>query len=249
MARKPRFYLPGSPVHAVQRGRNKTAIFIDDFDRLEYLRSLKQAADDCGCAVHAYVLMTNHVHLLLTPEQQTSVARMFQNLGRHYVRYFNSTHGRYKGLWEGRYKSNIIQSEIYLLTCQRYIEMGPVRAGIADHPAKYRWSSYAANALGVSNPVVTGQEEYMVLGHTPADRQSVYRNLFDSPVGFVELELLELALQSGTPLGNEEFNSQIEALSGRKIGFFNRGRPPTPQENRSAAEKQVSESTEVLLRQ
>lgn len=226
MPRKPRFYLPGSPLHAVQRGRNKAAIFFDDFDRLEYLRCLKQAADDCGCAVHAYVLMTNHVHLLLTPDRPTSAARMFQSLGRHYVRYFNEAHGRHESLWEGRYKSNIIQSQIYLLTCQRYIEMNPVRASITDHPAKYRWSSYAANALGVSNSVVTEHAEYLVLGRSPADRQSVYRDLFDSPLDIDELELLECALQSGTPLGSEKFISQIEAMSGRKVGFFKRGRPP-----------------------
>ncbi len=225
MPRKPRFYLPGAPVHAVQRGHNKAAIFFDNFDYLEYLCCLKQAADACGCAVHAYVLMTNHVHLLLTPDQPTSVARLFQSLGRHYVRYINATYRRHGSLWEGRYKSNIIQSQTYLLACQRYIEMNPIRAGVVNYPAKYRWSSYAANALGVSNPVVTEHAEYLAMGRSPADRQSAYRDLFDSPLDVDELELLGYALQSGTPLGSAKFISQIEAMSGRKIGFSRRGRP------------------------
>ena len=232
MPRKPRFYLPGAPVHAVQRGHNKAAIFFEDFDYLEYLRCLKLAADECGCAVHAYVLMTNHVHLLMTPDHPDSIAGLFQSLGRHYVRYINDTYKRHGSLWEGRYKSAIIQSGIYLLTCQRYIEMNPVRAGMVDHPAEYRWSSYGANALGVSNPIVSEHEEYLSLGYSLKDCKSSYRGLFDIPLGVDEMELLRSALQTGTPLGNDRFRSQIEAVSGRKVGYLGRGRP----RNRDAPE-------------
>lgn len=210
MPRKPRFYVPGAPVHAVQRGHNRSAIFFDDLDYLEYLRCLKQAADGCDCEVHAYVLMTNHVHLLLTPERADSVARLFQSLGRHYVRYINETYRRQGGLWEGRYKCNVIESQAYLLSCMRYIELNPVRAGMVDHPAKYRWSSYAANALGVSNAILTAHAEYGTLGRLADDRQLVYRGLFDGEASSAELTLLRCALQTGTPLGNEKFNAEIE---------------------------------------
>jgi len=225
MPRKPRFFVPGAPVHAVQRGHNRSAVFFDDFDYLEYLRCLKQAADSCGCAVHAYVLMTNHVHLLLTPERADSVGRLFQGLGRHYVRYINMTYQRHGSLWEGRYKCNVIESQAYFLRCMRYIELNPVRAGMVDHPAKYRWSSYAANALGISNAVLTAQAEYVALGSVPADRQSAYRVLFDGDADADELALLRESLQTGTPLGNEQFKAAIEAALGLKVGFVSRGRP------------------------
>ena len=225
MPRKPRFYLPGAPVHAVQRGHNKAAVFLDDFDYLEYLRCLKQASDTYGCKVHAYVLMTNHIHLLMTPEDGMSVSKLFQWLGGHYVRYANETYGRSGSLWEGRYKATIVQSQNYFLTCQRYLEMNPVRAGMVDHPAKYRWSSYSANALGVSNSILSEHEEYLLLGRTPEERQSAYRGLFDTALEVEEIALQRSALQTGTPLGNDRFRSQIEAVSGRKTGFLKRGRP------------------------
>ena len=225
MPRKPRFYAPGAPVHAIQRGHNRSAVFFDDFDYLEYLSCLKQAADGCGCRIHAYVLMTNHVHLLLTPEHADSVGRLFQSLGRHYVRYINETYQRHGGLWEGRYKCNIIESQVYLLSCMRYIEMNPVRAGIVDHPARYRWSSYAANALGVHNAVLTAQAEYLALGRLPAERQSAYRGLFEGELDADQLILLRCALQTGTPLGNERFKAEIEAALNTKVGFARRGRP------------------------
>lgn len=225
MPRKPRFYLPGVPVHAVQRGHNKSAVFFDDFDYIEYLRCLKLASDDCECLIHSYVLMTNHIHLLITPKDSASIAKMFQSLGRHYVRYINETYNRRGSLWEGRYKSTIIQSQVYLLACYRYIEMNPVRAGMVEYPAEYRWSSYGINALGVSNPVVSTHTEYRGLGATKKDCQLVYRELFDSPQGAEELGLLRAALQSGTPLGNEKFIAQVEEVCARKVGFSCRGRP------------------------
>ncbi len=230
MPRKPRFYVPGAPVHAVQRGHNRSAVFFEDFDYLEYLRCLKHAADSSGCKIHAYVLMTNHVHLLLTPESADSAGRLFQSLGRHYVRYVNKTYQRHGSLWEGRYKCNVIESQEYFLSCMRYIELNPVRAGMVDHPAKYRWSSYAANALGVSNAVLTMQAEYAALGSVAADRYSAYRGLFDGEPDADELALLRKSLQTGTPLGNEKFKVEIEAALGLKIGFACRGRPKNSSE-------------------
>lgn len=225
MPRKPRFYVPGAPVHAVQRVHNWSAVFFADLDYLEYLRCLKQAADSCGCAVHAYVLMTNHVHLLLSPERSESVGRLFQSLGRHYVRYVNETYRRHGGLWEGRYRGNVIDSQAYLLSCMRYIERNPVRAGMVDHPASYRWSSYTANALGVSNAILTAHAEYVALGRLPDDRQSAYRGLFEVDTASDEQDQFRCALQTGTPLGNAQFKGQIEAALRVKVGFAQRGRP------------------------
>lgn len=225
MPRKPRFFVPGLPVHAVQRGHNRSAVFFEDFDYLEYLRRLKQAADEYGCSIHAYVLMSNHVHLLLTPARETSPGRMFQKLGRHYVQYVNSTYRRSGTLWEGRYKGNLIDSRGYLLACMRYIEMNPVRAGMVEHPAQYRWSSYAANALGESNAILSAHAEYLALGNTAASRRAAYRGLFEQPEDGDEQAHLRVALQSGTPLGNAAFRREIEALLQRKVGRMHRGRP------------------------
>jgi len=211
----------------LQRGHNQSAVFFTDFDYLEYLRCLKQAADSCGCKVHAYVLMTNHVHLLLTPERANSVACLFQSIGRHFVRYINEIYQRCGGLWEGRYKCNVIESQSYLLACMRYIELNPVRAGMVDHPAKYRWSSYAANALGVSNAVLAIHAEYKALGRSPDARQTAYRSLFDKMEDADELAQLRNALQTGTPLGNARFKLEIEAALNIKVGFARRGRPRT----------------------
>ena len=225
MPRKPRFYVPNMPVHVMQRGHNRGAVFFSVQDYLEYLRCLKHAADNYGCKVHGYVLMTNHVHLLVTPENKESIGQLFQGVGRHYVRYVNKTYHRHGGLWEGRYKGNIIQSQAYLLSCMRYIEMNPVRAGMVDHPAKYRWSSYSANALGVSNAILSQHEEYISLGTSADLRQKVYQGLFDDNIETDVIDFLRQSLQSGTPLGSDQFKSQIEAAVGRKVGWVRPGRP------------------------
>ena len=225
MPRKPRYYLPGMPAHVMQRGHNRGPVFFSDQDYLEYLRCLKHAANDYDCKIHSYVLMTNHVHLLVTPERKESIGQMFQGLGRHYVRYVNDTYQRHGGLWEGRHKGNIIQSQNYLLSCMRYIEMNPVRAGMVDHPAKYRWSSYAANALGMNNSILHQHDEYIGLGASKDHRQKVYLELFDYDLDSGALELLRQSLQSGTPLGNDQFKAQIERVVGRKVGWICPGRP------------------------
>jgi putative transposase len=225
MPRKLRFYLPDVASHVMQRGHNRGPVFFAEQDYLEYLRCLKHAADNYGCKVHAYVLMTNHVHLLVTPETMESVGELFQGLGRHYVRYVNDTYQRHGGLWEGRHKGNIIQSQSYLLSCMRYIEMNPVRARMVGHPAQYRWSSYTANALGMSNAILHQHDEYIGLGASPDLRQKAYQELFACDFDSDVLELLRRSLQSGTPLGNDQFKTRIEAIVGKKIGSIGRGRP------------------------
>ena len=225
MPRKPRFYVPGIPVHVVQRGHNKDPAFFDDLDYHEYLRCLKRAADTEECEVHAYVLMTNHVHLLLSPARSDSIGRIFQSLGRHYVRYINDAYQKRGALWEGRYKSHLVQSQTYFLACMRYIELNPVRASMVTHPAQYRWSSYAANALGVSNPVIRAHSEYLALGNSLANCCASYQELFEHQINEDQLMLFRRALQTGTPLGNEKFKAQIEKTLGRHVGLMRQGRP------------------------
>jgi putative transposase len=229
MPRKPRFYLPGSPVHAFQRGHNKEPVFFDDEDYLVYLRYLKASADEFDCAIHAYVLMTNHVHFLLTPQAANSISLMFQGVGRHYVPYINRRYGRRGSLWEGRYKSCLIGSENYFLACMRYIECNPVRASMVEHSAEYRWSSYAANALGVDNTVLMAHEIYTSLGISDTLRCSSYKTLFDNVPTEVELDMIRSSLHSGAPVGNDRFKLQVELAVGRKVGLAKVGRP---QENR-----------------
>ena len=181
MARLPRFVIPGQPQHAIVRGNNRVPIFCADEDYRFYLEKLKQACDKHQCDVHAYVLMTNHVHLLITPHTEQGIGKVMQMVGRYYVQYFNHTYQRTGTLWEGRYKATLVDSERYLLTCYRYIELNPVRAeDMADHPADYKWSSYRFNALGQADDLIAPHHEYRRLGKGEAERQAAYR-------AFVEL--------------------------------------------------------------
>ena len=225
MPRKPRLKLAGMPVHVVQRGNNRQAVFYDEQDHRAYLRWLKEGAERYGCAIHAYVLMTNHVHLLLTPEREGAIGRLLQYLGRYYVLYINHRYGRSGTLWEGRYKASLIQEEDYLLACYRYIELNPVRAGMADGPGAYPWSSYHRNALGQPDPVIVSHRRYRGLGQSELQRQEVYRGLFTVHVNGGQLTQIRETWQTGTPLGNDRFKEQVEAMVGRKIGHARRGRP------------------------
>jgi putative transposase len=148
MPRLPRYVLPGQPQHVIQRGNNRSPLFNVEADYACFLHYMQDACRRHGCHVHAYVLMTNHIHLLITPESKDGLSKVMQSVGRRYVQYFNTSYQRTGTLWEGRYKATIVDSESYLLTCYRYIELNPVRAKLVGHPAEYRWSSYHANALG-----------------------------------------------------------------------------------------------------
>ena len=178
MARLPRIVVPGQPQHVIVRGNDRSEIFRADADYGFYLEKLKAACDKHGCQLHAYTLMTNHVHLLVTPETEQSLAKALQMLGRYYVQYFNLSYRRAGTLWEGRYKATLIDSESYLLTCMRYIELNPVRAGMVLHPSEYRWSSYRYNALGQVGDLVTPHLEYRRLDKSAETRQAAYRQLF-----------------------------------------------------------------------
>jgi putative transposase len=225
MPRKPRFFLPGAPVHAIQRGNNRQAVFFDDEDYRVYLGWLKLAGEKYDCRIHAYVLMTNHVHLLVTPNQRDSLSGLFQYVGRHYVAYVNHTYGRTGTLWEGRYKASLIEEERYLLTCYRYIEMNPVRAGMVNSPEQYDWSSYRYNALGEENPLLFPHPIYGRLAKTDDKRQAVYRALFNTALDATQLDEVRVSTQSGTPLGNARFRAEIEHALQVKVGQTHRGRP------------------------
>lgn len=239
MARLPRFFVPDTPQHIIQRGNDRQPIFRTTSDLAFFRDCLAFAARRHGVAIHAYVLMTNHVHLLATPETATSLPRAMQSVGRVYVQYFNSMQGRSGTLWEGRYKAAIVDSDRYLLTCMRYIEFNPVRAGLVEHPERYPWSSHLANAFGVSDPLVSAHSLYRALGTTPATRRAAYLALFGQPVADDETYAIRDATQNAWALGSAEFRRNVERL-GRRAERASLGRPMT---SRSAAEKVESDPT------
>ncbi len=223
MARLPRFVLPGEPQHVIQRGNNRDIIFVADEDYRFYLEKLEEACQRFHCAIHSYVLMTNHVHLLITPEEEDGISRTMQSLGRVYVRYFNDRYRRTGTLWEGRYKATLLDSEAYLLTCYRYIELNPVRAAMVEHPGEYPWSSYQCNASGSDDTLITPHELYLRLGKTPESRAEHYRALFRSPVPDATLDEIRNATNKAWALGNDRFQRRIEALLARQAGPKHRG--------------------------
>jgi putative transposase len=216
MARLPRFVIPGQPQHVIVRGNNREAIFYADADYQFYLDKLKLACEKHGCDLHAYVLMTNHVHLLITPQKEESLAKALQMIGRYYVQYFNFTHQRTGTLFEGRYKATLIDSEHYLLSCYRYIELNPVRAAMVAHPSEYPWSSYAVNALGMDErALLVPHSEYLLLGADASTRQAAYRALFKTRISEKTLEDIRESTNKSWVLGSDRFKAQIQAKTGR----------------------------------
>jgi putative transposase len=225
MPRRPRIHLDGVPLHIVQRGHNRQPCFFAEDDYFSYLHWLGEALDENQCKLHAYVLMTNHVHLLLTPKQAEALPRLIISLGRRYVQYINRTYRRTGTLWDSRYKSSLIHAASYQLACQRYIELNPVRAAMVEDPGYYRWSSYRANALGQADPRLSPHPLYQGLGATPAQRQSAYRALFRDQLDKAAIDDIRLALNQNQPLGNERFLSKIESAVGVRREARPRGRP------------------------
>lgn len=225
MARLPRLDLPGVPQHVIQRGNNRQACFAAEDDYVRYREDLADAAAVCGCAVHAYVLMTNHVHLLVTGTARGDVSKMMQRLGRRYVACFNARYHRSGTLWEGRFKASLVDSGRYLLTCYRYIELNPVRAAMVAAPEDYRWSSHACNACGKPDTLVTPHPGYLILGKDPVSRQTAYRNLFARAIDDGELADIRAHVQQQKALGTSRFQAEIEAQLARKVGVRARGRP------------------------
>lgn len=225
MPRRPRIHLAGLPLHIVQRGHNRDACFFSEDDYHAYLHWLGVALKTTDCHLHAYVLMTNHVHLLLTPPAPEAVSNLVISLGRRYVQYVNRTYRRTGTLWDSRYKSSLVQAEAYLLLCQRYIELNPVRAAMVDDPAHYRWSSYRANGLGQADSLLTAHPLYAELGRDVAERCMAYRALFRSELDSEALSGIRLALNQGQPLGGSRFIDSIERTTGQRREVRPRGRP------------------------
>lgn len=233
MPRKPRFFVPDIPVHVVQRGHDRHAVFGDAGDYREYLTWLEQGAKKYSVAIHAYVLMTNHVHILATPIDATGVSQMMQYIGRRYVQYFNHKYGHSGSLWEGRFKASLVSSERYLLACMRYIELNPVRASMVGRPSAYLWSSYLVNVGLEASAWVSPHDVYKRLALSDNLRYQAYADLF---IGQFEPELasdIHAAWQTGTPLGDNQFKEQIEQLLGQKVGQARRGRPRKKAEDSS----------------
>lgn len=225
MARLARLTAPGLAHHLIQRGNNRQSIFVDETDCVRYLDDLAELAARHGAAVHAYVLMPNHVHLLLTPVAGDTLARVMQSLGRRYVRWFNVRHGRTGTLWEGRYRSAVVETDRYLLACMRYIEMNPVRAGLVEAPAGYRWSSHRHQLGQTVDQLITEHAVYWALGNTPFERQLAYRRLFEPGFPDAETEAIRRATHRGWALGERAFISEIAVMSGRRAEPLRRGRP------------------------
>ncbi len=216
MTRLPRIVLPGQPQLILQRGHRAQAIFRSERDYRFYLDSLHSAALRYGGEVHAYVLMADHVHLLITPHAEDSLARILQQVGRSFARYLNSAYQRSGGLWDGRYKAAIIDSERYLLACYRYVELDPVRSHCVVYPGDYPWSSYRAHALGESDPLISDHPLYQVLGPTRGARSEAYSALFHSQLDESSMHAIQTATLSDWVLGSDLFKAELLAALERR---------------------------------
>lgn len=225
MPRKPRFYLPGVPVHIVQRVHCREPVFFDRQDYVTYLYWVKESARKYSVSVHAFVLMANHVHFLITPNDTNAPSLFMQYIGRRYVPYINHKYGRSGSLWEGRYKASLVQEEGYFLKVMKYIELNPVRACMVGSPNLYRWSSFCQNGGVKEIDFLTFHNVYLTLGSSKNKRVNAYIELFKYELDTKDMRRIRDAWQTGTPLGNEYFRSKVERRLACKVGQFRRGRP------------------------
>ncbi len=216
MPRQPRLRLPGYPLHVIQRGNNRGACFVSDADRVLYLALLEELSKKENCRIHAYVLMTNHVHLLATPVERESMSELMRKLGQKYVQHFNRVHKRTGALWEGRFRSCLVDTETYLLRCHRYIELNPVRAGMVHRPAEYPWSSHRANARGEPSTLLEPHPAVLALGRNPASRRTAYRELFNEEPSATELAEIRSVSRGGFALGSRKFVAEVAKACGRR---------------------------------
>ncbi len=228
MARLPRLTLPGYPHHVIQRGNNRQDIFAANGDRQFLLNLIAENAEKFGVAIHAYVLMSNHFHLLATPDTSEGLPSLMQAVGRRYVRLFNDAHGRTGTLWEGRYKSTLIQTDRYLLACMAYIDLNPVRAGIASAPEEYAWSSYGHYAGLRVDPLVTPHPLIWQLGNTPFSREAAYVDLVRAGISDEQKRELTQSALSGWALGGADFVAQLQLKTERRVLKSGAGRPRLP---------------------
>jgi len=224
MPRRTRMYLPDLPYHLVQRGNNREPCFLEPENYRFYLELWETHSRQYGVVVHGYCLMTNHIHFLVTPSEKSSISSTMRVVGSRYAQYINRTYHRTGTLWEGRHRSSLVQSGRYLLTCLRYIELNPVRAGMVARPEEYRWSSYGVNAWG-DHSWLTPHCEYLGLGQNAAARSHAYRDLFRQHIDPADLHLIRLAAHYCQPVGDDRFRRIIEEKYAIKLGQMQRGRP------------------------
>jgi putative transposase len=225
MPRRARLRAAGIALHVIQRGNNRSACFYDTDDYAYYLEHLDRFARRFRCAIHAYVLMTNHVHLLLTPEEADGASMLMKFLGQHYVQHVNQRYGRTGTLWEGRFKSCLAQSQTYVLACYRYIELNPVRAGMVAHPGLYRWSSYAANADGAALAILKPHSEFLALGASATSRHEAYRALVAEELDPAMTYAIRESTNGNVALGTTRFQAEIETMLQRRARRGVPGRP------------------------
>ncbi|MBS0294317.1 MAG: transposase [Proteobacteria bacterium] len=232
MARLPRLTLAGYPHHIIQRGNNRQLIFADRQDFETMLSLLAENAQKFRVAVHAYVLMDNHFHLLATPATDEALPKMMQAVGRSYVRYFNDRHGRSGTLWEGRYRATLIESERYMLACMAYIDLNPVRAGMVGQALDWPWSSHAHYLGQRSDVLVTPHALYWALGNTPFAREAAYAELVQAGISGAEQAALTDAALRGWALGGADFVADLQKKSPRRVSKAKPGRPLVEQEGK-----------------
>jgi putative transposase len=225
MARLPRLIVPGQPHHLIQRGAGAQAVFLDEHDYLTFLMHLRDGARRFGVDLHAYVLMPDHLHLLATPTDATGLARCMQWLGRHYVPYFNRKYQRSGTIWQGRYKTAVIESQRYFLLCSRYIELNPVRAGLVAAAADYRWSSYRHHVGAAPDALITEHPLYWALGNTPFAREAAYRDLVAQSLPANDVAALTEATLKGWAIGSDRFKNDLEKQVRQRVQPMKAGRP------------------------
>lgn len=225
MPRKPRMFQSGLPCHVIQRGNNRQVCFFTEQDYIFYLSCLADSCQKYEVDLHAYVLMTNHVHLLMTPSSTQGISNVMQSIGRRYVQYINKQFHRTGTLFEGRFKASLVQADEYLLTCMRYIELNPVRANMVAHPADYKWSSYRVN-IGMSpRKQLMPHSVYLALANEIADITRIYQSLFSECLPAEVVSRFTQAALCSMPVGNSRFTEEIEKVLGYSIGKIKRGRP------------------------
>jgi putative transposase len=222
MPRGARVHVVDHPHHLIQRGIDRAACFSEPGDYAFYLGLLEELAPLFACEVHAYVLMTNHTHLLVTPRSEQGCSALMKHLGQRYVQRINKRWRRSGPLWEGRFKSCLVDTARYALVCQRYIELNPVRAGMVHHPEEYPWSSFRHNALGLPSKLLTPLDVYANLGDHAESRLLAYRSLFEEAESETQLGEIRSAARGGFALGSPDFVERMSSLVGRSIARRNR---------------------------
>jgi putative transposase len=225
MARLPRLIVPHQPHHVIQAGGNSQVIFRDEEDYRSFLAWLREASKSYKVAIHAFVLMPDHLHLLATPSDEEGLAQMMQRVGRYYVPYFNKKYGRSGSLWQGRFKTSLVEAQRYFLVCSRFIELNPVRVQMVSNPLDYPWSSYAHHAGARPDSLITDHAEYWALGNTPFQREAAYIELAERALTSDDIAALSAALLKGWPLGSDSFKQELQNKAKRQVLPAKRGRP------------------------